>query len=326
MSAMMIVTIASLGGCVVQAWTTRQELKAQPPPGRLVDVGGYRLHLWCTGAGSTTVILDSGLGGTAFDWASVQPPVSRFARVCSYDRAGLGYSDSGPRPRTSERIAKELEAVLNAAHLRGPIVLVGASLGGWNVRYFASTHEDRAAGLVLVDARHEDQSRRQAALGVQETPAAIIWAARLAPLLAYSGIARALRFAPGLPPDFLPESTRQYARATQFRSSVLVASADELRNGDLSAAQVRATRHALNIPVVVMSAGQRAESGYAKLLNDLQQDQLLLSRRSCQIIASQSGHVIQLSQPELVVSAIRVTVDAWTRGTAPDCTAALRGN
>src|SRR5262249_6379892 len=153
-----------------------------------------------------------GLGGTAADWGSVQPAVSAFTRACSYDRAGLGYSDRGPRPRTSEQIAKELELLLNAADIREPVVLVGASIAGWNVRFFAGTREARVAGLVLVDARHEDQSARQAERGVQETPASIIWAARVAPLLAYTGLARALRFAPGLPPELLTEFVRPYAR------------------------------------------------------------------------------------------------------------------
>jgi hypothetical protein len=90
------------------AGATYQWLAATPPPGRLVDIGGYRLHLWCTGDGAPAVILDAGLGGTSAGWGFVQPEVARFTRVCSYDRAGMGYSDPGPSPRTARRVAREL--------------------------------------------------------------------------------------------------------------------------------------------------------------------------------------------------------------------------
>jgi hypothetical protein len=95
--------IAILSGATYQWLATRKDLAATPLPGQLVDVGGYRLHLWCTGDGSPAVILDAGLGGTSAGWGFVQPDVARFTRVCSYDRAGMGYSDSGPSPRTAGR-------------------------------------------------------------------------------------------------------------------------------------------------------------------------------------------------------------------------------
>lgn len=192
-----LLVVAALVGTVYQARATSRDMGAQPPPGKLVDVGGYRLHIWCTGSGSPTVVLDTGLGGTASDWGSVQPAVANFTRVCSYDRAGMGYSDSGPRPRTSQQIVRELAALLDVSGIRERIILVGASIGGWNVRLFASTHEDRVAGLVLVDARHEEQGERLAAAGVSENPPWIAWIARIAPAAAYLGIARLAGIAPG---------------------------------------------------------------------------------------------------------------------------------
>jgi hypothetical protein len=95
--------VAALTGATYQSLATRKDLARTPPPGRLVDIGGYRLHLWCTGEGAPAVILDAGLGGTSAGWGFVQPDVARFTRVCSYDRAGMGYSDSGPSPRTGSR-------------------------------------------------------------------------------------------------------------------------------------------------------------------------------------------------------------------------------
>ena len=106
--------IAALGaalGAAYQWLATRRDLAATPPPGQLVDIGGYRLHLWCMGAGAPAVVLESGLGGGAFTWPQVQKETAMFTRVCAYDRAGLGYSDPSPEPRTSGRIAQELLAV-----------------------------------------------------------------------------------------------------------------------------------------------------------------------------------------------------------------------
>src|SRR5919112_2869137 len=153
-----LIAVTALTGATYQWLATRKDLAATPPPGRLVDIGGYRLHLWCTGNGAPAVILDTGLGGSSADWGFVQPEVARFTRVCSYDRAGMGYSDRGPSPRTARRIASELAELLRRSGNAGPVVLVGASIAGFDVRLFASDHPDRVAGLVLVDASHEDQA------------------------------------------------------------------------------------------------------------------------------------------------------------------------
>ena len=134
--------VAACSGATYQWISTRKELAETPPPGRLVDVGGHRLHIWCTGAGEPSVILETGLGGSTVGWGFVQPEVARFTRVCSYDRAGLGYSDPGPSPRTTRRIARELEQLLDRSGIAGPWVLVGASSGGFTARLFASERSD----------------------------------------------------------------------------------------------------------------------------------------------------------------------------------------
>lgn len=313
-----LLLIAALAGASYQAWVTSRTLAAYPPPGRLVDVDGHRRHIWCTGTGAPTVILDTGLGGTAFDWGHVQPAVAAFTRVCSYDRAGMGYSDPGPRPRTSGQIVRELAALLDRSGVPGRVVLVGASIGGWNVRLFASTHAERAAGLVLVDARHEDQGEALAAAGAPENPPSVAY---FAPFIAYSGLARWLGIAPGLPANSFAHEVRNYAQATRFRSSALATAASELLSGRESAAQVRAARRDLDIPVVVVSAGVR-DRQTAELLSTLQRDQVSLSKRSCQVTAERSGHGIAIAQPEIVIDAIRAAVEASRHETAPpDCQA-----
>jgi pimeloyl-ACP methyl ester carboxylesterase len=288
-----LIVAGSLIGATYQWLATRKDLTANPPPGRLVDIGGQRLHVWCTGAGTPSVILESGLGGSSFDWGFVQPEVAKFTRVCSYDRAGMGYSDPGPSPRTTRRIAYELLLLVDRIGIRGPLVLVGASIGGFTVRLLASERAERVAGLVLVDASHEDQE--------VEVP----WIAPFVPFLSSVGVFRLLGLSFGPPPDALAPSVQGYARATAFRTSAYCATADEGIHLRESAAEVTASRHTLAVPVVVITAGRGSDREW----RDLQRDQVTLSQQGCQTIADQSGHGIALGQPSVVVAAIRAIVE-----------------
>src|SRR3984885_15235031 len=121
-------------------------------PSQLVDAGGFRLNLVCMGSGSPAVVFDSGWGDWAPAWSKVQPQIAKWTRACSYDRAGAGFSDPGPRPRTSVRIARELRTALHRASIAGPYILVGNAFGGDNVRTFADLYMGEVAGLVLVEA------------------------------------------------------------------------------------------------------------------------------------------------------------------------------
>ena len=134
-----------------------QQLTSQPtPPGKLIDLGGYRLHLNCTGNKGPTVVLIAGAGDFSFDWNLVQPSIAQFARVCSYDRAGFAWSDPGPVPRTMKQEAFELHTMLSAAHIKGPYILVGHSIGGPVTRVYASQYPQEVAGILLIDSLHED--------------------------------------------------------------------------------------------------------------------------------------------------------------------------
>src|SRR5215472_13725174 len=106
------------------------ESPSYPPPGQMIDIGGRKLHLYCTGKGSPSVVLVAGGGAFSIDWALVQPKIAEHTRVCSYDRAGLGWSDPGPAEETVEETVSDLHALLRASDERGPYVLVGASIGG----------------------------------------------------------------------------------------------------------------------------------------------------------------------------------------------------
>ncbi len=289
-----LLIVAAIAGATYQWAATRRDLAATPPPGRLVDVGGHRLHIWCTGAGTPSVILETGLGGSSADWGFVQPEVAGFTRVCSYDRAGMGYSDAGPSPRTTRRIARELAQLLDRGGVSGPVILVGASIGGLTARVFASEHAERVAGLVLVDASHEDQNE-----GVPQI-------APFVPFLSFVGVLRLLGVSFGPLPASLAPSVRGFARATAFRTAGQRAAVDEIMHMQESAAEVRATRRQLTVPVVVVTAGRGADAVW----RELQRDQVGLSQRGCQVIADQSGHAVAVGQPQVVVDAIRATVDA----------------
>jgi pimeloyl-ACP methyl ester carboxylesterase len=149
-------------GLTLQSLATALDRRHYPAPGRMVDVGGRDLHLYCTGSpdGRPTVILEQGGGGFALAWFRVQPEVARATRVCAYDRAGLGWSDPGPPPRDGVHIAQDLHALMQNGGIRGPYVLVGHSYGGLFVRAFASEYPSEVAGLVLLDSAHPDQWTR----------------------------------------------------------------------------------------------------------------------------------------------------------------------
>ncbi len=132
--------------------------------GGLVDVGGYRLRIECFGAGVPTVVMDAGLAQGRSSWGQVPAGIAQFSRVCIYDRAGLGESDVGPRPRTSQQIVNELDLLLRHADIRAPFLLVGHSFGGANVRLYASEHPESVKGIVLIDAIQEDEIDEYAAL------------------------------------------------------------------------------------------------------------------------------------------------------------------
>jgi pimeloyl-ACP methyl ester carboxylesterase len=285
--------VAACAGATYQAIATRTDLAETSPPGRLVDVGGHRLHIWCTGAGNPPVILETGLGGSTVGWGFVQPEIARFTRVCSYDRAGLGYSDPGPSPRTTRRLARELEQLLDRSGIAGPWVLVGASSGGFTARLFASERAHRVAGLVLVDASHEDQAHDIPQL------------ARFVPFLSTVGVLRLLGVSFGPTPASLAPSVRGFERATKFRAAGYHAAADEIIHIRESAAEVRSTRRALTIPLVVVTGARGSDPQW----RDLQRDQVRLSAHGCQMIADQSGHVVPLEQPSVVVKAIRAIVE-----------------
>ena len=298
-----VIVLTATAGATYQWRADRRDLAATPPPGRLVDIGGHRLHVWCKGAGSPAVVMDAGLGGTAFGWNFVQDGVAEFTQACAYDRAGQGYSDEASTPRTSLQIARDLGELLSRAGIVDPVIMVGSSFGGFNARLFASEYPARTAGLVLVDASHENQG------------GGLPWVAPLIPLAGSLGVLRLFGVSLGPNPESEPAAVREFQRATSFRTSRFRSMHDEGIHLDESAAQVRASRRELSIPLVVITRGHNSTPEWTAF----QQDQVKLSKRGCQIIAEESGHLVPRDRPEVVVDAIRKTIEASKSPDAIPC-------
>jgi pimeloyl-ACP methyl ester carboxylesterase len=147
--------VLAVAGAIYQAIATELAERAYPPPGEMVNVGGYSLHINCVGQGSPTVVLDAGLGEFSTQWVRVQREVSDTTRVCAYDRAGMGWSAMGPEPRDARQISSELHTLLDKAGIEGPYVLVGHSLGGLSMQTYAARYPEEVAGVTLVDSSTE---------------------------------------------------------------------------------------------------------------------------------------------------------------------------
>ncbi len=253
----LVIALVALGGAgaIYQAVATALDQRAYPPPGQLVDVGGYKLHIHCLGQGSPTVILEGGLGESSPFWGWVQPGAATTTRVCAYDRAGLGWSEASPKPRDASTMAEELHTLLQRARIGGPYVLVGHSFGGKYVRLFAARYPGDIAGVVLVDSSHPDQFARTPAGAMQYTSGARI--AAVFPALVRLGIPRVIGY-PAIDPA-LPDRERAELETQVWTTQLADTFYDEYLVTPTTDAQVRATGDLGALPLVVLTA---TEHGY----------------------------------------------------------------
>jgi pimeloyl-ACP methyl ester carboxylesterase len=314
-SAIAILTLAMLtGGMSYEAIGRVSDARRFPVRGRMVDIGGYRLNINCTGVGTPTVILDSGLGEPALSWIGVQSGVERFTQVCSYDRAGYGHSDPGLEPRSSLQIARELHALLEKSETPGPYVLVGHSFGGYNVRVYSGLYRDEVAGVVLVDSSHEDQARFEPA-SARDQARGMQTLAPFVPLLRFFGVLRLRdKFQPTvITGSKLSQTTMQEISALALRPKFLPAAIGEYATlGTDSAAQVHSAGNLGDLPLMVLTAGQATDPGNRDLdgfrkawLEELQPSLTRLSRRGQQVVVRDSDHMIPYKNPEAIVGAIQ---------------------
>jgi pimeloyl-ACP methyl ester carboxylesterase len=317
--------------------TSSKVIKPPPPPGKLVDVGGWRLHLNCTGSNKgsrPTVVLESGSGDFSFDWSLVQPGISRFTRVCSYDRAGNAWSDLGPRPRTMKQIAYELHTALMKTGAKGPYVLAGQSIGGLLIRTFAGQYPKEVAGIVLVDSTHEDttlnlngkiQRMRELAQGrtippIQTDMPAADKALSLEERQQLENFLKQIGPSKIEPPfDRLPLRIQQVRLWALAQPQHYAADNDPYWGEEFAEIYAARKTHEYPLgdtPLIVLTRGKSEypDTEVGRQLNEerkrMQLDLLNLSRDSKQMMATTSGHHIQLDDPELVIDAIRQVVNS----------------
>jgi len=313
------------------------------PPGKLVDIGGYRLHLNCTGKGEPTIVLIPGGGDFSFDWGLVQPEASRFARVCSYDFAGFAWSDPGPIPRTMRQDAYELHTLLKTAGIKSPYVLVGHSLGGLLTRVYADEYPSEVAGIVLIDSTHEDSTlflqgkpvrMREIARQVIVPPVQTMKTSPPKPATQeaidqfQSELKKAGPPKIGAPFDKLPPSNQAMRVWALSRPPRVSGSqgflAEEFR--EMYLARAKQPFPLGDRPLIVLlpkfqygqPLGDISPEEWKRISDEKRQQKLEftnLSRNSKLIIAENSGHHIQLDEPKIAVDAIREVVDAVRRHT-----------
>lgn len=311
-----------------------------PPPGRLVDVGGWHLHLNCAGearASRPTVILEAGAGDFSVDWSLVQPAVAGFARVCSYDRAGSGWSDLGPHPRTMHQIVSELHTLLQKAGEAPPYVLVGHSRGGWLVRLYQTMYPAHVAAMVLVEAGGDDPWRKTPEKGLVRssdlaTGKAIPAVKASDPLresdipprfvtMIKDQVPQLSAHANDSPRDKLPADAQRMRTWSYAQVKMHISNDNDFEAEELGILRARRTRaeHVLGeMPLIVLSRGVPEDSSPAGRTGEEEHNKdqaalVSLSSIGKQVVAKRSGHHIPLDEPDLVVAAIRDVLAAARR-------------
>jgi pimeloyl-ACP methyl ester carboxylesterase len=311
-------------GAIYQAAGRARDARLYPPTGRLIDIGETQLHLVEAGSGTPAVVLEAGIAASSLSWTLVLPEVAKFARVASYDRAGLGWSEPVHEPRSLERSTRELHGLLHAASIPSPYILAGHSYGGLLVRAYAAQYPRDVAGLVLVDpvsikawsAATDAQMRtlrRGVALSRRGALLARFGVVRLALTLLLSGASRFPKWiakaASGrgesvasrlvaevrkLPPQCWPMVRSHWCDPKCF-----LGMAAHLESLPSNAAALVKMRELPPAPLVILSAAS-ATPGELE-----ERDALAQMTRGAHVVASGSGHWIQFDEPRLVIDAIR---------------------
>jgi pimeloyl-ACP methyl ester carboxylesterase len=321
---LVFLVIVLAAGAIYQAAASASGLKKYPATGKLYDIGDYSLHLTCTGTDSPTVVLEAGSGTPGLTWAPVQDEVERSTRVCSYDRAGYGYSESAAGPLSPQQVTSDLHALLKAANVPGPYILVGHSAGGVYVRAYASQYPTEVVGMVLVDSSHEGENLILPPEWVklnktQNTMMAACRAMSPFGLMRLSHMFDAV--IAGVTMD--PQVGAAYLAAT-YQTRFCRVSAEEVEALANTSYQPDTPGALGDMPLIVLTADTSEEQlqaqvpGYLKSTvgpevvakvfqtnREMQHSLVDLSSRGRQIMVPNSGHMIQLEQPGVVVDAIR---------------------
>jgi pimeloyl-ACP methyl ester carboxylesterase len=287
------VFVLAMAGTMYQTASAEADRRNLPAPGNLIDVGRFKMHIYCMGEGSPTVILETLSGGTSSYWGWVQPDVAKATRVCVYDRAGRGWSEPDPEPITLRRTVQNLHTLLTNANIEGPYVLVGHSIGGIYVRQFAAEYPEDVVGMVLVDAGHPYQFERYPDMG-KEGESYLQMSAAF-PILARLGAGH-LYFALGGEMDFadMKEPQKSELKATWSSPEYFVSQRAEV----IAAREIYDSGQKLgslgDLPLLVISAGQNPFEGWRELQSDLAS----LSDNSTHLILETATHASLAFHPD----------------------------
>lgn len=286
----LVITLVGLSaiGAGYQTVGAQSDKRDFPPPGQLYNIGGYRLHIYCTGpqnSDNPTVILETLSGGTSSYWGWIQSEIAKVSRVCSYDRAGRGWSDPSPRTQTLQQTVNDLHTLLERAGVARPYVLVGHSIGGIYVRKYAADYPDEVAGIVLIDASHPDQFVRVPELRAENE--SYLRMSAIFPTLARLGVFR-FYFATGGEIDFGDLPTQQHDEVAALWSSpeYFISQHAEV----VAAPAIFSDAHTLgvldNLPLAVVSQGKEPSDYWIELQGEL----VALSSNSIHITVAGSTH------------------------------------
>jgi pimeloyl-ACP methyl ester carboxylesterase len=294
-------------GAGYQILAERREANRFPAPGQLVDIGGRRLHMMCSGAGAPGVLIEASGLGTALQSAAVQRALAITQRVCSYDRAGMGWSDSSPYAATAKAMEQDLEQLLARLHLPAPLIFIASSAGGLSIELYAREHPERVAGLVWVDALSGDVLDRVPEIHRLQRSACL---ARNAAWMGAIRIINPLHLQTG------DEALAARAAALTYRRRTLDAVCSMTQSFDASAEQIRrAPNMQSSIPVIVLihgeprdidpTAGAATLAGLEPKWRAAQEQFSRRFSRSKLLVVEHSGHLIVSERPDAVVSAVR---------------------
>ncbi len=325
--AVVMLIVAALGsGATFNVVATQYFFAHHSVPGNFYDVDGYKMHLLCTGEGSPTLILDAGLGNDSLIWANVQPELSKITRVCSYDRAGFGWSQPRPDPRDADRIAHELHRLLNEAGVTGSVVLMGHSISGLYIRAYAASYPRGVSGLVFVDSSTPLQEDRFPAEVAQAFKNESMEFKKLE-WLYILGIPRVMGQC--TPEEGFSENVRKMIAEDQCRPSLFAAIAQEDKSFRQSGNETIHTGPFGDLPILIFSEDPehsppsdippQAAQSVSKVWNEMQEELKNLSTRSRRIIAKGSGHYVQIDRAGLIIEEVTIFVKQ-IRGELPEPT------
>jgi len=308
-------------GYIYEIISLNRGLTKYPPPGDFVEVDGQKIHVNSTGENDVNVVILTGSGSFSADWMKIQKEVSNFARVITYDRPGYGWSSEHKTSRTSDQVVKELDSILSAKNVKGPIILVGHSLGGLYAQYYQDKHPDQVSGMILVDSRPPEFSNILPLVS-KEMDKMASSQTNMGMLLSRIGVVRLLTNS--MTPDYVPEEIRDIRNAIGYQSKVFKAMEDEAKYIQDLESKVSDLPPIGDLPLTVISHGKEVffldpddldgevkneAEQVPQVWNELQEKTANRSSNSSLLIAKNSGHDIMLEEPEIVVESIRNMVE-----------------